>query len=262
MPVQKPTFKCISKKVFAALPRAAKEGVIYFAAVVFIMAIGAGMGCSRDTFNAAKPDSNTEQKDEKTAFEQTLPGKAVNAALDSYPITGLPDLTSKKKKQLYYFPVQPPTEANYGKYHHDYPATDIFAPEGTPFVAVTNGTITFTRHTDTWKPGNDDPAARGGISVSLNGNDGVRYYASHLQKLFSWVQVGEKVHAGQILGYVGKTGNARYTPSHIHFGISPPGPETDWKTRRGIISPYPYLKAWEQGDMIRPQFENKTDGDK
>jgi peptidoglycan LD-endopeptidase LytH len=48
------------------------------------------------------------------------------------------------------FPVQPPSLADYTQGHHDYPATDIFAPEGSSFVAVTNGMVEEVSETDRW----------------------------------------------------------------------------------------------------------------
>ena len=54
--------------------------------------------------------------------------------------------------RAYYFPVQPPEVAAYSGYHHDYPATDIFAPTGSTFVAVTDGVIDELRTDDPWDP--------------------------------------------------------------------------------------------------------------
>ena len=82
----------------------------------------------------------------------------------------------------YIFPVQH-VEVNYGKFHHDYPATDIFCPEGSEFVAVTDGVVDFVSFKDIWDPKTDDPNNRGGLAVAIIGTDGVRYYGSHLQVL-------------------------------------------------------------------------------
>lgn len=80
----------------------------------------------------------------------------------------------------YTFPMSPASVARYGRSHHDYPATDIFAPCGTPAVAVTGGVIQEVIRTDEWSSANDNPAIRGGLSYSMVGDDGVRYYGSHL----------------------------------------------------------------------------------
>lgn len=154
--------------------------------------------------------------------------------------------------RTYYFPVQPPDEATYGAEHHDYPATDIFAPVGATLVAVTDGTIDEVGRVDEWDPEIDDPATRSGLYVSVVGADGVRYYYSHLSRVESGISAGVGVHAGQVIGAVGNSGNARLTPAHVHFGISHPTFPGDWETRRGEVPPYPYLVAWEVGDQLAP----------
>ena len=151
----------------------------------------------------------------------------------------------------YFFPVQH-AEVSYGESHHDYPATDIFCDEGSEFVAVTAGVIDYISFKDSWDPTTDDPNDRGGLSVAIIGTDGVRYYGSHLQSIAPDLQVGMTVTAGQFLGLTGKTGSARSTPAHLHFGISHPTTPEDWQVRRGEISPYPYLQAWRNGEMRAP----------
>jgi murein DD-endopeptidase MepM/ murein hydrolase activator NlpD len=151
----------------------------------------------------------------------------------------------------YAFPVQSDTIA-YGRAHHDYPATDIFCPVGSIFVAPTNGVIDYVNREDLWNPKTDQPADRGGLSIALIGDDGVRYYGSHLSQINEEITPGLRVEVGQQLGLTGKSGNARFTPSHLHFGISHPTTPDDWRIRRGEISPYPYLKSWEQGQPVTP----------
>lgn len=154
--------------------------------------------------------------------------------------------------RAYVFPIQPPEVASYQRGHHDYPATDIFAPIGSSVVAVTNGIVDFVSYEDRWDGKVDDPATRGGLSVAIIGDDGVRYYGSHLSAIAPGIMPGVRVHAGKLLGYSGKTGNARVTSPHLHFGISHPTYPEDWEVRRGEISPYPYLQAWERGEMLVP----------
>ncbi|NTW02953.1 MAG: M23 family metallopeptidase, partial [Oscillochloris sp.] len=101
-------------------------------------------------------------------------------------------------------------------------------------------------------PAHDDAAVRGGISVALIGDDGVRYYGSHLSAVADGIDPGVRVAAGQLLGLTGNSGNARSTPPHLHFGISHPTTPDDWKVRRGEISPYPYLRAWQRGEQVTP----------
>jgi murein DD-endopeptidase MepM/ murein hydrolase activator NlpD len=141
---------------------------------------------------------------------------------------------------------------NYGPSHHDYPATDIFCPVGSRFVAPTAGVIDYISTVDLWDPASDDPALRGGLSLALVGDDGVRYYGSHLSALAEGIVPGVRVAAGQLLGLTGKSGNARSTPAHLHFGISHPTTPDDWQVRRGEISPYRYLRAWQRGESLAP----------
>ncbi len=154
----------------------------------------------------------------------------------------------------YVFPLQPPEAGGFaeGTAAHGYPATDIFALMGTKFVAVTTGTVDFVSTEDTWDPAKDDPAVRGGLAVAIIGRDGVRYYGSHLSAVAAGLKPGVEVEAGQLLGLVGNSGNARNTTSHLHFGISRPTTPDDWKARRGQVDPFPFLQAWKDGHDVTP----------
>lgn len=148
------------------------------------------------------------------------------------------------------FPLKVCAIASWDSTHHDYPAADVFAPEGTAFVAVTDGVVDWVNHIDRWDPIVDDPATRGGLSVAIVGDDGIRYYGSHLSSIARAVHHGLRVDAGEVLGYVGETGNAR--GPHLHFGISRPTFPADWETRRGEVWPSKYLHAWCNGRNVTP----------
>lgn len=98
---------------------------------------------------------------------------------------------------------------------------DIFARKGTPVVAICDGIITLKDHTPI-----------GGKTLWLDSEDHswTAYYA-HLDK--QYVKEGQFVKKGQLIGTVGNTGNARTTPSHLHFGIY---------TNKGPVNPLPYVK--------------------
>ena len=162
--------------------------------------------------------------------------------------------TSTSIPHRYVFPIQPAGAAGFaeGTSSHGYPATDIFALVGTRFVAVTDGIVDFVSYKDTWDPATDDPAVRGGLSVAIIGDDGVRYYGSHLSAIADGIKPGARVAAGQVLGLVGKSGDAIHTTSHLHFGISRPTTPEDWKARRGQVDPFPFLQAWRDGHNITP----------
>jgi murein DD-endopeptidase MepM/ murein hydrolase activator NlpD len=167
------------------------------------------------------------------------------------------DANEPKALRRYYFPVQPPSAASFKSEHHDYAAADIFAPVGTIVVAVTFGRIDSLSRDDLWSLATDDPARRGGLFVSIVGEDGVRYYGSHLSAVAEGLDVGMRVRAGQAIGTVGNSGNARTVPPHLHFGISRPTFADDWEVRRGEIAPWDYLNAWKEGIMMRPTIPNQ-----
>lgn len=191
-----------------------------------------------------------------------------NTAIPASPVvaTEIPTLAPPPSTELpastfeYVFPIQPANVATFGNCHHDYPASDIFAPFGTAFVAVTGGVIDFVSYRDEWDASNDDPALRGGLSIALIGDDGIRYYGSHLSGIADGITVGNRVELGQVLGWVGQSGNARSTPAHLHFGISYPTSPDDWQIRRGTLNPVPYLNDWRNGRSTTPDPSQNLGG--
>jgi peptidoglycan LD-endopeptidase LytH len=97
---------------------------------------------------------------------------------------------------------------------------DIFARKDTPVVSTTRGLVT--------RVGTN---TLGGQFVSVLGPGLERHYYAHLNR-FGEFRAGDIVHAGDVLGYVGNTGNARGTPPHLHYGIH---------SRGGAENPYPRL---------------------
>jgi murein DD-endopeptidase MepM/ murein hydrolase activator NlpD len=159
-----------------------------------------------------------------------------------------PTLQNKNK---YVFPVGG-CRATASQAHHDYPAADIFTHVGCQFVSPVDGRIDEVSRVDRWNPRTNVGRDRGGLSVSVIGIDGVRYYGSHLSAVNASVRPGLQVHAGQVLGLTGKTGSARNTPAHLHFGISWPTTAGKWWIRRGAVAPQPYLNAWRNGRPNSP----------
>ena len=157
---------------------------------------------------------------------------------------------------IYIFPVAD-CAVNYARAHHDYAATDILAKKGCKFVSPVNGVVDEVNRTDLWSGKTNLGIDRGGLYVSIIGEDGVRYYGSHLTSIVTSIQPGVVVKAGQLLGKVGATGSARGTSPHLHFGISWPTPSQSnvWWVRRGVVLPWKYLDAWKSGKDLSPVKE-------
>jgi peptidoglycan LD-endopeptidase LytH len=167
----------------------------------------------------------------------------------------LTSITPANAAPNYIFPVAD-CAVKYVKAHHDYPANDIEAKKGCKFVSPVNGVIDEVNRVDNWSGKTNLGIDRGGLYVSVIGEDGVRYYGSHLTSVVTSIQPGLSVKAGRILGRVGSTGSARGTSPHLHFGISWPTPtETQpniWWVRRGVVAPWKYLDAWKAGKDLSP----------
>ena len=104
---------------------------------------------------------------------------------------------------------------------------DIFAARGTPVRSATRGIVVSIRD-----------AGLGGRQVWVLGPGRERYYYAHLEDWAPGLGAGEVVFAGDAIGTVGDSGNARGTPTHLHFGIY---------GRDGARDPLPLLRAG--GDM-------------
>jgi peptidoglycan LD-endopeptidase LytH len=106
-----------------------------------------------------------------------------------------------------------------GKRRHE--GIDIFAPKGTRAIASADGVVTGIKETPI-----------GGKVVWLRlSNKNVTLYYAHLDKQL--VSEGQLVKKGETVGLVGNTGNAKTTPSHLHFGIY---------SYAGPMDPYPFVK--------------------
>jgi len=100
---------------------------------------------------------------------------------------------------------------------------DMIAAKGTPVVAIEGGVLDL------------GSSSLGGITIWLNGNSGDEYYYAHLDGYASGVFDGMSVSVGELIGYVGNTGNAIYTVSHLHFELHPGG--------GGAVNPTPLVAS-------------------
>jgi len=140
----------------------------------------------------------------------------------------------------------------YPRDHIDYPAADV---EGcyARVLAPTAGIVTQRHIRDKWVKEVDAPGTRGGKTVTIVGDDNVRYFFSHLGRVK--VRVGQRVAPGDWIGVMGSSGNARVTRCHTHFGISRVCPLAEAYLLRGEIWPQQYLDAWRDGKQLSPKRE-------
>jgi murein DD-endopeptidase MepM/ murein hydrolase activator NlpD len=159
------------------------------------------------------------------------------------PVRVAPAVTARLSAGGYVFPVYGPASFGdsfgapradvHGGWHH---GEDIFAKKGTPLLAVADGTL----HTIGFN-------RIGGYRIWLRDDQGNEFYYAHLSAYSPLAVEGAKVKAGDVIGFVGDTGDAEGTP-HLHFEIHPVsmlGLGYD-----GVVAPYPILLAWKRSDDI------------
>ena len=141
---------------------------------------------------------------------------------------------------------------SYSKDHLHYPAVDVDGCYAR-ILAPTAGFISQLHRLDKWTPENDSPGTRGGLTITVQGDDGVRYFFSHLGRIK--VLKNQRVAAGDWIGVMGSSGNARVTRCHTHFGMSRVCPLAEVYLLQGEIWPQRYLNAWKNGEQLSPRRE-------
>lgn len=170
------------------------------------------------------------------------PGKGTGGKpVNSKPLKITPKLTAGG----YVFPVY--GESSYadtyggargdvsGGWHH---GDDIFAALGAPVLAVARGTVFSVG----WN-------RIGGWRLWLRDDQGNQFYYAHLSAYSPYAVNGAIVEAGDVLGFVGNTGDARGTPYHVHFEVHPVGLLS--LGYDGAVNPTPYLDSWSRLEDIR-----------
>ncbi len=115
---------------------------------------------------------------------------------------------------------------------HTHGALDIMAARGTPVVAAVDGNIRklFT-------------SRAGGLTIYEFDRAGtMSYYYAHLDHYAAGLREGNEVKRGDVIGYVGSTGNAPANAPHLHFAISILPPTKEW-WKGTAIDPYPILMS-------------------
>jgi murein DD-endopeptidase MepM/ murein hydrolase activator NlpD len=155
------------------------------------------------------------------------------------PVRQPPQITPKLTAGGYVFPVYGPSSFTdtfgagrsdvSGGWHH---GDDIFAPLGAPILSVASGTVFSVG----WNK-------VGGNRLWLRDGQGNLFYYAHLSAFTPLAVNGNKVNAGDVLGFVGSTGDAQGTPTHLHFEIHPVG--LIGLGYDGAVNPTTYLLAWK-----------------
>jgi murein DD-endopeptidase MepM/ murein hydrolase activator NlpD len=160
-------------------------------------------------------------------------------------LTAIPDITPKLTAGGYVFPVYGPSgygdtfgsprgDVSGGWHHGD----DIFAPLGAPILAVATGTVFSVGWNDV-----------GGYRLWLRDRGGNEFYYAHLSAYTTLAVNGREVKAGDVLGFLGNTGDAQGTPFHLHFEVHPVS--LLFLGYDGAVNPTKYLDAWKRLEDVR-----------
>ena len=115
-----------------------------------------------------------------------------------------------------------------GRAGHVHEAIDILAPRGTPVVAVEDGRIEKLFS-----------SKRGGLTIyQFDPRGTFCYYYAHLDRYAPGLKEGQTVRRGQVIGYVGTSGNAAPQTPHLHFTIFKLEPEKRW-WKGAPVNPFP-----------------------
>jgi murein DD-endopeptidase MepM/ murein hydrolase activator NlpD len=155
-----------------------------------------------------------------------------------------PEVTARLSQGGYVFPLFGPAAFGdtfgafradvAGKWHH---GEDLVAPAGTPVLAVADGTLFSVGWNDI-----------GGWRLWLRDTAGNEFYYAHLSAYSPLAAAGRTVKAGDVLGFVGSSGDADGGVSHLHFEIHPV--DLIRFGYDGAVAPYPFLVAWRRADDV------------
>jgi murein DD-endopeptidase MepM/ murein hydrolase activator NlpD len=172
------------------------------------------------------------------------PGTSIPGGAPAELIRPAPAVTAQLTTGGYVFPVFGPASFGdtfgaaradvSGGWHH---GEDIFAPLGTPLLAVADGTVFSVGWNDI-----------GGWRLWLRDRAGNEFYYAHLSAYSPLAVNGRQVKAGDVVGFMGKTGDAEFSPVHLHFEIHPVSLLA--MGYDGAVAPYPFLTAWRRAEDV------------
>jgi murein DD-endopeptidase MepM/ murein hydrolase activator NlpD len=210
--------------------------------------IGSAQATSVADLDAA-PRPVTPGRDDRPSIDRPnrlppAPEPDVGGEVPGGPVRVAPEVSARLSSGGFVFPIYGtasfgdsfggPRPAVPGGWHH---GEDIFAAGGTPLLAVADGTL----HTIGFN-------RLGGYRLWLRDNEGNEFYYAHLSAYSPLAVEGRSVRAGDVIGFVGNTGDADGGDPHLHFEIHPAsmaGLGYD-----GVVAPYSILLAWRRAQDI------------
>jgi murein DD-endopeptidase MepM/ murein hydrolase activator NlpD len=187
------------------------------------------------------PDTVTTATDEPSTGDSPRDRPRGVTKVKASPLKLQPKLSAKR----YVFPVYGPVSYidTFGagradvSFHH---GDDIFGQLGQPLVALADGTVFSVG----WNK-------VGGNRLWILDSEGNQFYYAHLSAFSTAATNGARVRAGQVVGFMGNTGDAEGTPYHLHFEVHPVS--LLYLGYDGAVDPTPYLDAWaHQKDLPFP----------
>jgi murein DD-endopeptidase MepM/ murein hydrolase activator NlpD len=187
------------------------------------------------------PQSTTPPRPAPSAPRE--PGRSIPGAPPEL-VQPAPEVTARLSQGGYVFPVFGPTAFGdtFGAYRADvagnwHHGEDLLAPTGTPLLAVADGALFSVGWNDI-----------GGWRLWLRDRAGNEFYYAHLSAYSPLAVAGKSVRAGDVLGFVGTSGDADGGAPHLHFEIHPV--DLLHLGYDGAVAPYPFLVAWRRADDV------------
>jgi murein DD-endopeptidase MepM/ murein hydrolase activator NlpD len=191
--------------------------------------------------SARAPDGGPAPRPAPNAPKE--PGRSIPGAPPEL-VRPAPEVTARFTQGGYVFPIFGPAAFGDtfgafradvpGKWHH---GEDLVAPMGTPILAVADGTLFSVGWNDV-----------GGWRLWLRDEGGNEFYYAHLSAYSPLADAGRRVAAGDVLGFVGDSGDAEGGLPHLHFEIHPV--ELLSMGYDGAVAPYPFLIGWRRAEDV------------